>query len=71
MTEIIIGGKYRHFKGNVYKVLAVAKHSEDLSELVIYERISDKKTWARPEEMFTDSVIIDEKAVPRFELIEK
>lgn len=56
MREVIINAYYRHFKGNVYKVQAVAKYSEDHSkELVIYTDKSGN-TWARPKEMFLSKV---------------
>ncbi|MCQ2469412.1 MAG: DUF1653 domain-containing protein [Ruminococcus sp.] len=52
-TELVIGGKYRHFKGNEYEVLAVARHSETMEELVIYKSLSYGDVWARPKAMFT------------------
>lgn len=51
-TEIVIGAKYRHFKGNEYEVVAVARHSETMEELVIYKSINDGEIWARPKSMF-------------------
>ena len=60
-------GKYKHFKGTVYTVLGVAKHSETQEELVIYEH--DNQIWARPKAMFLETVEHDGKAVPRFEQV--
>ena len=52
-----IGGVYRHFKGGKYRVLALAKHSETLEELVIYQSCTDDTAvWARPKAMFLDSL---------------
>ena len=49
------GEKYRHYKGNAYVILAVAKHSETLEEMVVYQDLSDPaKVWARPLELFED-----------------
>ena len=54
MREIIVGKTYRHFKGTPYKVIAIAKHSETMEDLVIY--CHDEKYWARPYEMFAEEV---------------
>ena len=51
-TEIVIGGKYRHFKGNEYELIAVARHSETMEELVVYKSLKDGEVWARPKSMF-------------------
>ena len=65
------GAVYRHYKGNVYQVVAVAKHSETLEELVIYKDINDEsKVWARPASMWDETVIKDGSSVKRFEKIE-
>ena len=65
------GAAYRHYKGNVYQVVAVAKHSETLEELVIYKDINDEsKVWARPASMWDETVIKDGSSVKRFEKIE-
>lgn len=63
-------GKYRHYKGKEYEVIGVAKHSETLEELVVYRALySNGNLWVRPKAMFTESVEIDGKKVPRFQLI--
>ncbi len=68
-------GIYKHSKkGNLYKVHFVAKHSETLEDLVIYEALYENgmsKFWARPIAMFTDEVMIDGKKVPRFLFVKK
>lgn len=51
-TEIVVGAKYRHFKGNEYEVIAVARHSETMEELVVYKSLKDGEVWARPKAMF-------------------
>ena len=64
-------GKYRHFKGEIYEVIGVAKHSETLKELVVYRALyGNNDLWARPLDMFLEEVEVDEKKVKRFEFIE-
>lgn len=65
-------GKYRHFKGNEYMVLGVAKHSETLEEFVVYEALYDNpkgRLWIRPLEMFLETIERDGKKFKRFEYI--
>ncbi len=65
-------GVYRHYKGKEYRVIGVAKHSETLEDLVIYETLYENnisKLWVRPLAMFMETVEIDGKKVPRFEYI--
>lgn len=55
------GKLYRHKKGTLYRLLAIAKHSETLEELAIYQDVEDpSKNWARPKEMFFDGRFIEE-----------
>ena len=65
-------GRYRHFKGNEYELLGVAKHSETLEEYVIYRALyGDKGLWIRPKEMFFEKVTRDGKIFNRFEYLGK
>lgn len=60
-------GRYRHFKGNEYQVLGIARHSETLEELVVYRALyGDGGLWVRPASMWTE--IIDRYGYhgPRF-----
>jgi len=64
-------GIYKHYKGNKYHVLGVAKHSETLAEFVVYEPLYDNPEsmlWIRPVELFTDEVEWEGKKVPHFRL---
>ena len=64
----ILPGRYRHYKGNFYEVLAVARHSETEEELVVYRKLyDDHSLWVRPLGMFLESVVVDGCEVPRFE----
>ncbi len=64
-------GLYRHFKGNNYEVIGTAKHSETMEELVVYKHLDDDGgLWVRPLKMFEETVVIDGKAVSRFEKID-
>jgi len=66
MTEIK-PGKYRHFKGNEYQVLYVARHSETLEELVVYQALyGEKGIWVRPAAMWNETVVRDGKEYKRF-----
>lgn len=72
MTEqaVVIGGRYRHFKGNEYEVIAVGKHSETEQQMVVYRALyGDREVWVRPFSMFTDTVTRDGVTVPRFEKV--
>jgi hypothetical protein len=58
---------YRHFKGNVYKVLHVAKHSETLEEYVVYQAMyGERGVWIRPKEMFEETIVKDGVEIKRF-----
>tara|TARA_R110002167_G_scaffold249231_1_gene455389 strand:+ start:496 stop:714 length:219 start_codon:yes stop_codon:yes gene_type:complete len=60
-------GKYRHYKGNEYQVIGLAKHSEDESELVVYRPLyGEGDLWVRPLEMFVEEVKVNGKHQPRF-----
>ena len=62
-----IGGKYRHYKGNLYEVIGVARHSETLEEMVVYRALyGEGGLWVRPLGMFLENVTVDGKSVPRF-----
>ncbi len=63
-------GKYRHYKGGIYEVIGVAKHSETLEEMAVYRHDDDGSLWVRPLTMFTEDVTIDGKKQPRFEKID-
>lgn len=63
-------GRYRHYKGNDYIVLDVARHSETQAELVVYRQdYGERGLWVRPLEMFEEVVFVDGQAVPRFAYI--
>ena len=66
-------GKYQHSKtGNYYRVVGLAKHSETLENLVIYEALYENtmsKLWARPMEMFLGKVEVSGRMVPRFKFV--
>ena len=65
-------GKYRHFKGNEYEVIGVAKHSETLEEMVIYRALyGEGGYWVRPIEMWNEEITRDGKTFKRFTYIEE
>ncbi len=60
-------GLYRHYKGNEYEVVGVARHSETLEELVVYRALyGERGLWVRPRAMFEETVRVKGRAVPRF-----
>lgn len=63
-------GRYRHFKGNEYLVIGVAKHSETLEEMVVYRALyGDGGLWVRPSSMWVETIERDGKRFKRFEYI--
>ena len=66
MEEIKLG-KYRHFKGMEYEVIALAKHSETQEALVVYRALyGDGQVWVRPASMWNETVERDGKTYKRF-----
>ena len=65
--KIEIGKIYKHYKGNVYKVIAIARHSETLEDMVVYSSLDNSKIWVRPKSMWNE--VIDNKGTLRFTLI--
>lgn len=63
-------GRYRHFKGNEYQVLGVARHSETEEEFVVYRALyGDYGLWVRPAAMWLETVERDGVCQPRFAYI--
>lgn len=60
-------GRYRHFKGNEYEVIGVAKHSETMEELVVYRALyGERGLWVRPAAMWNEIVERDGQTFRRF-----
>jgi len=63
-------GRYRHYKGREYRVVGLARHSETLEPLVVYQALyGERGLWVRPAAMFVESVAIDGRREPRFALV--
>lgn len=67
---IIRPGRYRHYKGNEYEVIDIARHSETEEEMVVYRKLyDDHSLWVRPLGMFVENVSLNGLSMPRFEWI--
>lgn len=70
--EDIRPGKYRHFKGGEYRVLCLARHSETLEPMVVYQALyGEGGVWVRPAAMWTQQVEREGRLVPRFQWMEE
>ena len=68
--ETIRTGRWRHFKGNEYEVIGIAKHSETLEEMVVYRALyGEGGIWVRPASMWNETVERDGQFFPRFTYI--
>lgn len=64
---VLTPGRYRHYKGHEYEVIAVARHSETLEPVVVYRALyGERGLWVRPYAMFVERVVVDGQPVPRF-----
>ena len=69
MSQPLEPGRYRHFKGGLYEVIGIARHSETQEEMVVYRPLyGEGGLWVRPRRMFEESVTHEGKTVPRFQL---
>jgi hypothetical protein len=60
-------GRYRHYKGGLYEVMGLVRHSETLQPLVLYRALyGDYGLWVRPAAMFAETVEVDGRARARF-----
>ena len=67
---MLIPGKYKHFRGNEYELLYIAKHSETLEDMVVYKALyGDGGIWVRPAAMWQETVQTANYTGPRFQLI--
>ena len=65
-------GLYRHFKGNLYRLLYVAKHSETLEPMVVYQALyGEMGIWVRPAAMWNEHIERDGYSGPRFSPVEE
>lgn len=70
MENKIKVGRYRHYKGNEYKVVSVATHSETLEPMVVYQALyGERGIWVRPAKMWSEEIELDGVIVKRFEFI--
>lgn len=61
-------GRYRHYKGNDYEVIGVAKHSETEEIFVVYRALyGERDLWIRPAAMFLETVVVEGLPRPRFQ----
>jgi hypothetical protein len=66
---------YRHYKGNYYRILSIADHTETREKMVVYEQLYTNEypygyIWCRPYNMFYEEIIYNNKIIPRFEWVE-
>lgn len=72
MSDNIKPGKYRHYKGNEYRVISMATHSETLEPMVVYQALyGDRGIWVRPAHMWNELVEVEGKQVLRFAPVEE
>jgi len=69
-NKLQVGSTYTHYKGGKYRILALAKHSETLEDMVVYQDVLDtNKIWVRPLKMLFEEITVHNKKIPRFKRI--
>ncbi len=70
MEQIIeVGRIYRHYKGNIYKIIALARHSETGEDMIVYKSVKNGDVWVRPQYMWNEEVEVNGTKVLRFTLV--
>ncbi|WPU67054.1 DUF1653 domain-containing protein [Peredibacter starrii] len=72
VEDLVLGGVYQHYKGKNYLVRDLARHSETMEWMVLYECLYENeegRLWVRPLKMFLETIELDGKTVPRFQYI--
>lgn len=70
MEESVRPGIYQHFKGNRYRVLFTARHSETREEMVVYQALyGERGMWVRPAAMWNEHIERDGYCGPRFRYV--
>lgn len=65
-------GIYKHYKGNLYELIAIANHSETLEKMVVYKALyGESEYWVRPISMWEETVEVNGEQVPRFKYVEE
>lgn len=60
-------GRYRHYKGGEYQTHFIARSSETLEEMIVYQDLHEpEKVWCRPLKLFLESVNVNGSVIPRF-----
>lgn len=63
-------GLYKHYKGKIYEVVGIAKHSETLEDMVVYKATyqpEGENLWVRPLTMFMETIVVEGIELKRFE----
>ncbi len=68
--EVEVGQTYKHFKGNEYQIIALAKDCETLKDIVVYQSLKDKVVWIRDYKDFVSEVKKENYHGKRFLLID-
>ena len=72
MEQNIRLGKYRHFKGNEYEVIGIARHSETDEAMVVYRPLyGEGGLWVRPASVWNETVERDGQVYQRFTYVEQ
>lgn len=70
-STVLRPGRYRHYKGNDYEVVGIARHSESEEEYVVYRKLyGDGSLWVRPLAMFLETVSVKGRKKQRFAFLE-
>ncbi len=72
--EVIAGAIYEHYKGKLYRVIGIGKHTETLEDVVMYEALYENslgRLWCRPLGLWSQLVEVEGRQVPRFKFLYK